>query len=178
MESSGCALQRLAGGAFLAMLLFAVAASALAGAADPAETPAFSRLVKPLAEWRRLLPPERYRILFDEQTERPGTSPLNAEKRPGSYLCAACFLPLFESKAKFESGTGWPSFSKPIPGRLETKRDHRLFTPRTEYHCARCGGHQGHVFDDGPPPTGQRWCNNGLALIFVPEGEPLPALRE
>ena len=92
-------------------------------------------------------------------------------------MCAACYLPLFSSKAKFDSGTGWPSFYEPIKGRLATKRDYWLIVPRTEYHCIRCGGHQGHVFDDGPPPTGQRWCNNGVALKFVPEGEPLPKLR-
>ena len=92
-------------------------------------------------------------------------------------MCAACYLPLFSSKAKFDSGTGWPSFYEPLKGRVATKRDYWLIVPRTEYHCIRCGGHQGHVFEDGPPPTGQRWCNNGVALKFVPEGEPLPQLR-
>ena len=135
-------------------------------------------LRKSRAEWKKLLPADRFGILFDEETERAGTSPLNEEHRAGTYLCAACFLPLFDAQDKFSSGTGWPSFSRPLEGRLETKPDHRLFTPRTEYHCVRCGGHQGHVFDDGPPPTGKRWCNNGLALIFVPAGEPLPALRD
>lgn len=162
-----------------ALLGGALFAAGRAAAAPPAGgTPPLPRLVKSLAEWRRLLPPERYHILFEEATERASSSPLAAEKRAGTYLCAACFLPLFESTTKFESGTGWPSFSAPISGRLEIKPDHRLFTPRTEYHCVRCGGHQGHVFDDGPPPTGQRWCNNGLALIFVPAGGPLPPLRE
>jgi len=137
----------------------------------------FTKLEKSREEWKRILEPERYRILFDEKTERPGSSPLLDEKREGTYVCAACFLPLFPSEAKYESGTGWPSFYRPIEGRLGTKRDFKLILPRTEYHCARCGGHQGHVFDDGPPPTGQRWCNNGLALRFVPEGEELPALR-
>jgi peptide-methionine (R)-S-oxide reductase len=135
------------------------------------------KLEKPKAEWRQLLPEDQYQVLFEEATERAFTSPLNDEKRPGTFVCAACFLPLFSSRAKFESGTGWPSFYEPLPGRTGTKRDFKLVLPRTEYHCIRCGGHQGHVFRDGPPPTGQRWCNNGLALRFVPEGEALPALR-
>lgn len=129
-------------------------------------------------DWKRLLPPERFDILFREKTERPWTSPLNEEKRAGTYVCAACYTPLFASADKFDSGTGWPSFTRPIaPEAIGTKRDYKLIWPRTEYHCANCGGHQGHVFDDGPPPTGQRWCNNGLALEFVPDGEPLPAPR-
>jgi peptide-methionine (R)-S-oxide reductase len=132
---------------------------------------------KPLQEWKKLLPTKAYAVLFEEGTERAGSSPLNNEKREGTFICAACYLPLFESKAKYESGTGWPSFYQPIPGRLGQKTDYKLIYPRTEYHCIRCGGHQGHVFDDGPPPTGQRWCNNGVALNFVPTGEPLPALR-
>jgi len=137
----------------------------------------FQPLEKSRAEWKKLLPADRYAVLFEEDTERPGTSPLNAEKRTGTFVCAACFLPLFESRMKYESGTGWPSFFETIPGRIEKRRDFRLILPRTEYHCARCGGHQGHVFGDGPPPTGQRYCNNGLALEFVPDGEELPALR-
>ena len=116
-------------------------------------------------------------MLFEEDTERPGTSPLNEEKRAGTFVCAACLLPLFESKMKYESGTGWPSFFEPIPDRVATRRDFRLILPRTEYHCARCGGHQGHVFDDGPPPTGSATATTALALEFVPEGEDLPALR-
>ena len=107
-------------------------------------------------------------VLFEERTEPAFSSPLDKEKRQGTYVCAACYLPLFSSKAKFDSGTGWPSFYEPIKGRLATKRDYWLVVPRTEYHCIRCGGHQGHVFNDGPPPTGQRWCNNGVALKFVP----------
>jgi len=136
-----------------------------------------SKLEKPKAEWRKLLTPEAYAVLFEERTEAPFTSPLDKEKRQGTFVCAACYLPLFSSKAKFDSGTGWPSFYEPLKGRVGTKRDFWLVLPRTEYHCIRCGGHQGHVFDDGPPPTRQRWCNNGVALKFVPEGEPLPQLR-
>lgn len=157
----------------------------LAGAIRWAAAPAavedkgvtIDKLEKPLSEWKEILTPDQYSVLFRESTERAGSSPLNGEKRAGTYLCAACLLPLFRSDAKFDSGTGWPSFFRPIEGAIETKRDFRLIFPRTEYHCARCGGHQGHVFNDGPPPTGQRWCNNGVALEFVPEGRPLPALR-
>jgi peptide-methionine (R)-S-oxide reductase len=135
------------------------------------------KLEKSKEEWRKLLDRPAYRVLFEEDTERAFTSPLNEEKRKGTYICAACFLPLFDSDTKFDSGTGWPSFYQPLEGRMGTKRDFKLILPRTEYHCIRCGGHQGHVFNDGPPPTGQRWCNNGLALHFIPEGEELPPLR-
>ncbi len=140
---------------------------------DPVE-----KLNKPRSAWRIALAAERYAILFEEATEPPNSSPLKREKRRGTYICAACHLPLFSGEAKFESGTGWPSFTQPLAGHVGTKRDFTLIWPRTEYHCARCGGHQGHVFSDGPKPTGQRWCNNGLALLFVPEGESLPALRD
>jgi peptide-methionine (R)-S-oxide reductase len=135
-------------------------------------------LNKPESEWQQVLEPERFGVLFEEATEPPWTSALNDVKEDGTFVCAACHLPLFESRGKFDSGTGWPSFFQPIdPARIATRRDFRAIMPRTEYHCARCGGHQGHVFDDGPEPTGQRFCNNGLALIFVPRGEPLPPLR-
>jgi peptide-methionine (R)-S-oxide reductase len=127
--------------------------------------------------WRDLLPPDRYRVLFEAATEPAWSSPLDQEKRDGIFVCAACYLPLFASADKYDSGTGWPSFTRPLPGRVGTKTDYKLIWPRTEYHCIRCGGHQGHVFADGPPPTGQRWCNNGLALEFFPEGKELPALR-
>jgi len=128
-------------------------------------------------DWKGLLKADLYEVLFEEATERPWSSALNDEKRDGTYVCAACYLPLFVSEAKFNSGTGWPSFYQPIEGNVGSKRDWKLILPRTEYHCARCGGHQGHVFDDGPKPTGQRWCNNGVALRFVPATESLPELR-
>ena len=134
-------------------------------------------LVKRKSEWKTLLPAASYRVLLEEDTERPGTSPLNKEKRAGTFVCAACYLPLFSSETKYDSGTGWPSFFDVLPGAVGTKKDRKLFLPRTEYHCIRCGGHQGHVFDDGPKPTGLRYCNNGVALRFVPKEEKLPALR-
>lgn len=120
------------------------------------------------AEWKKRLPGPAYRVLRHENTERPGSSPLNREKRKGTYHCAGCALPLFKSDWKFESGTGWPSFYRVIPGAVATKTDYLIGIPRTEYHCAQCLGHQGHIFDDGPRPTGLRYCNNGLALKFVP----------
>src|SRR5919197_2378223 len=118
-------------------------------------------------EWKKRLPPESYKVLREEGTERAGTSPLNDEKRPGIFACAGCGLPLFTSAMKYESGTGWPSFFTTIPGVFEMKKDYFLLLPRTEYHCIRCGGPHGHVFDDGPPPTRERWCNNGIALKFI-----------
>lgn len=118
------------------------------------------------AEWRRRLSPAAFEVLRREGTERPFSSPLNEEKRPGTFLCAGCKLPLFSAKTKFDSGTGWPSFWQPLPGAIATRTDFKLIFPRTEYHCRRCGGHQGHVFADGPRPTGKRYCNNGVALTF------------
>lgn len=131
----------------------------------PSPTPPLDR---PADAWRDELPGPAWDVLFEEDTERPFSSALNDEKRPGLYVCRACELPLFTSEMKYDSGTGWPSFFTAIQGHLDTKTDYKLIWPRTEYHCVRCGGHQGHVFDDGPPPTGERWCNNGLALTFVP----------
>ncbi|MCK5873228.1 MAG: peptide-methionine (R)-S-oxide reductase MsrB [Alcanivoracaceae bacterium] len=145
----------------------------LARAASPV-----TRLDVSADSWRGKVSDEAWQVLFREATERPGSSPLNDEKRDGVFICAACYLPLFSSEHKFESGTGWPSFTRPLEvGNIGTKRDFKLILPRTEYHCARCGGHQGHVFNDGPPPRGERWCNNGVALRFIVKGEALPALR-
>ncbi len=136
-----------------------------------------SASANPKVQWKTLLPAPAYRVLFEEDTEPACSSPLNNEKRAGTYVCAACYQPLFDSATKFESGTGWPSFYDHLPKALATKTDYKLIWPRKEYHCTRCGGHQGHVFDDGPKPTGLRYCNNGLALRFVPKGEKLPEIR-
>ena len=158
--------------------LFALSAlpASLAGIAwTPAG--AAQALHKSKSQWAALLPPFAYRVLFEEETESPGSSPLNHEKRDGVYVCAACYLPLFDSAKKYDSGTGWPSFWQPQPGAVSTRSDFQLVLPRTEYHCSRCGGHQGHVFDDGPPPTGKLYCNNGVALEFVVRADKLPELR-
>ena len=120
-------------------------------------------------EWRKLLNPEQFRVLRQHGTERAGTSLLDHEKRPGTFICAGCGEPLFSSKTKFESGTGWPSFYEPLPDAVETSEDRSLFMARTEVHCAHCGGHLGHVFPDGPRPTGQRYCMNGVAMGFKAE---------
>ena len=120
-------------------------------------------------EWRKKLPAAAFNVLREEGTEYAGSSPLNNEKRAGVFVCAGCDLPLFTSEMKYESGTGWPSFFTTIPGVFGIKKDYLLFAPRVEYHCVRCGGHHGHVFEDGPLPTRQRWCNNGVALKFIPK---------
>jgi peptide-methionine (R)-S-oxide reductase len=146
-----------------------VAGLGSASACVNAQGPSVAPLVLSEDEWRKRLTPGQFDVLRREGTERPGSSPLNAEKRKGRYLCVACDHPLFTSEMKYDSGTGWPSFFATLPGAFRTKTDFKLIYPRTEYHCARCGGHHGHVFDDGPKPTGKRWCNNGIALKFVPE---------
>ena len=127
------------------------------------------------AEWREALTPQQYMVLRGEGTERPWSSPLNKEYRDGVYVCAGCDLELFTSDTKFDSGTGWPSFYTAIAGRTGTKDDFGLFSTRTEYHCARCGGHHGHIFNDGPEPTGLRYCNNGVALRFIPSAADITA---
>jgi peptide-methionine (R)-S-oxide reductase len=123
---------------------------------------------RPEDEWRQRLTKEQFYVLREHGTERAGTSPLNHEKRKGTFLCAACDQPLFTSDTKYESGTGWPSFFRPIDGAIGTSEDNTLFMRRTEVHCANCGGHLGHVFEDGPPPTGLRYCMNGIAMKFKP----------
>ena len=157
----------LTGCATAALAACSGAADAKPNAADArfAASP-FRKLTK--ADWKKRLSPAAYAVLREEDTERPNSSPLNREKRRGTFVCAGCALPMFRSEWKFESGTGWPSFYRAITENVGTKRDLVLLIPRTEYHCARCLGHQGHIFDDGPRPTGKRWCNNGLALKFVP----------
>ena len=151
---------------FMTMTALAVAAPQAALAADPYATSPFRKLTKP--EWKKRLPPAAFNVLRLEATEFPGSSPLNKEKRKGAFHCMGCDLPLFVSDWKFESGTGWPSFYTAIKGALYTKTDFDIGAPRTEYHCARCLGHHGHRFNDGPRPTGLRYCSNGAALKFVP----------
>jgi peptide-methionine (R)-S-oxide reductase len=134
---------------------------------DPRESRTFE-IDKTDSEWRRILSKAQYEVLRLHRTEIPGTSPLNHEKRRGTFACAGCDLPLFSSETKYDSGTGWPSFWKPLDGALGTSTDYVLLMPRTEVHCRRCGGHLGHRFEDGPPPTGLRYCINGVALAFKP----------
>ncbi|HEX4895969.1 MAG TPA: peptide-methionine (R)-S-oxide reductase MsrB [Solimonas sp.] len=159
----------------LARLLSGLAAAALPALAQAERL--LGSLKRPASYWRPQLSAAAWAVLFEDDTEPPRSSPLNQEKRAGRYLCAACFQPVFDAAQKYDSGTGWPSFRAALPGAFGLSEDRLLFYVRTEYHCSRCGGHHGHVFDDGPPPTGKRWCNNGLALRFVPAGESLPALR-
>ena len=152
----------LAGSAFAGIAAF------LGGRRTDARAETFE-IMKTDAEWRSVLTPEEYAVLREEATERAFTSPLNQEKRAGNFTCAGCDLPLYSSTTKFDSGTGWPSFWEALPDAVRTKTDYKLLLPRTEVHCRRCGGHLGHVFDDGPKPTGKRHCINGIALDFVPD---------
>jgi len=138
------------------------------GASDDAVTHEFP-VTHTEEEWRQALTPAQFKVLREHGTERAGSSPLNVEKRAGKFVCAGCGQELFPSDAKFESGTGWPSFWAPIEGAVETTEDRSFFMTRTEVHCSRCGGHLGHVFDDGPQPTGQRYCMNGAAMGFKPD---------
>ena len=155
----------------LSSLGLSSAATSAAWAAPAAATaaPRIEPLLLTDAQWRQRLTPAQYNVLREDGTERPFTSPLNSEKRKGAFRCAGCDLALFTSAMKYDSGTGWPSFFTALPGAVQTTRDFKLILPRTEYHCARCGGHHGHVFDDGPKPTGLRYCNNGVVLKFVAE---------
>jgi len=156
------------------VMLLAGAATTLLGArwfgfraqAEPAES---FEITKSRDEWKKLLTHAQYHVLREHGTERPGTSALNREKRKGVYSCAGCDLPLFSSDTKYESGTGWPSFYDVLPNAIGTKADRSLLMTRTEVHCRRCGGHLGHVFKDGPKPTGLRYCINGVALTFAPD---------
>ncbi|SON58304.1 Peptide methionine sulfoxide reductase MsrB [Hartmannibacter diazotrophicus] len=155
-----------AGGIFAAVLAGVGASRFLT--ADEARAASFE-VTHTKEEWRKRLTPMQYRVLRNHDTERPGSSPLDHEKRAGIFHCAGCDLPLFSSKTKYDSGTGWPSFYAPLPNAIGTQEDNTLFMTRTEVHCRRCGGHLGHVFDDGPPPTGKRYCMNGVAMTFKPD---------
>ncbi len=153
---------------FLKLTLGGLALMALRSQAWAVET--IKKVIMSNDEWKKKLTPEAYNVLREEGTERPFTSDLLKEYREGVFACVACDLEIFPSNFKYDSGTGWPSFFDAIPARLETSTDYKLGVPRTEYHCARCGGHHGHVFKDGPKPTGLRYCNNGVALKFIPKG--------
>ena len=150
-------------------LAAAVSVSTLGLARAAQEKEMQFEITKTDAEWKALLTPEQFRVLRKHGTERAGTSPLDKTYAPGTYHCAGCDLPLYSSKTKYDSGTGWPSFWKPLDNAIGTSIDRSFFTTRTEVHCSRCGGHLGHVFEDGPQPTGLRYCMNGVALKFVPE---------
>jgi peptide-methionine (R)-S-oxide reductase len=153
----------------LALAGVAIAAAPAAKTLPKGPNTVIEKIEKPDAEWKKILTPEQYRVLREHGTERAWTSPLNDNHQKGVFVCAACGLPLFSSETKFNSGTGWPSFWAPIdPTHVGTTVDRSFFMSRTEVHCARCGGHLGHVFPDGPPPTGQRYCMNGVALKFEP----------
>ena len=158
---------------FIAMALGGVSLAVLSQFIQAGKVLASEERIIPVTksddEWKKELDPKAYEVLRHEGTERPFTSPLLNEHRQGKFACAGCGLELFTSDTKFDSGTGWPSFFRAIPGHIETKADNSLLMQRTEYHCARCGGHQGHVFEDGPAPTGLRYCNNGVSIKFIPD---------
>ncbi|MFZ1725487.1 MAG: peptide-methionine (R)-S-oxide reductase MsrB [Albidovulum sp.] len=140
----------------------------LAGGVNRSSAATGFEIEKTEAEWRAILTPAQFAVLREEDTERAGSSPLDKEHREGTYACAGCDLPLYSSKAKYDSGTGWPSFYEPLPDAVATKADWGILGKRTEVHCRRCGGHLGHVFNDGPEPTGKRYCMNGVAMVFKP----------
>lgn len=155
----------------LRLVAFGAGAGLITNSVVQAEGSEVFEIVKTAEEWKKQLGDARFAILRKEGTERPGSSELNSEKREGTFHCAGCDLPVYPSKTKYESGTGWPSFYESLPDAVRTREDRRLiFSVRTEVHCRRCGGHFGHVFDDGPEPTGKRHCLNGLSLHFKPEG--------
>ena len=161
---TGLSKRTFLGAAAAAVGAFVVGGCSRSEAEASAET---FEVTKSPDEWRAILTPQQFAVLREENTERAGSSPLDSEKRPGTFVCAGCALPVYKSEAKFDSGTGWPSFTAPIQGAVRTKPDRGLFGTRTEVHCRRCGGHLGHVFDDGPAPTGKRYCMNGVAMKFV-----------